>query len=58
MDNRIAAGKTRPFIIVIPYDMTNEVRPGAPWAVPASAGTNSKPGALVHRVGRVSMPRP
>jgi len=28
MDNLIAAGKARPFIIVMTYGMTNEVRPG------------------------------
>ncbi|MEO9131223.1 MAG: alpha/beta hydrolase-fold protein [Sphingomonas sp.] len=28
MDNLIAAGKTRPFIIVMTYGMTNEVKPG------------------------------
>jgi enterochelin esterase-like enzyme len=28
MDNLIAAGKTRPFIIVMTYGMTNETRPG------------------------------
>lgn len=28
MDNLIAAGKTRPFIIVMTYGMTNDVRPG------------------------------
>ncbi len=30
MDNLIAAGKARPFIIVMTYGMTNDVRPGAP----------------------------
>lgn len=30
MDNMIAAGETRPFIIVMTYGMTNDVRPGAP----------------------------
>ena len=30
MDNLIAAGKTRPFIIVMTYGMTNDVRPGGP----------------------------
>lgn len=30
MDNLIAAGKTRPFIIVMTYGMTNGVRPGSP----------------------------
>lgn len=30
MDNLIAEGKTRPFIIVMTYGMTNDVRPGAP----------------------------
>lgn len=30
MDNLIAAGKTRPFIIVMTYGMTNDVRPGSP----------------------------
>jgi len=30
MDNLIAEGKTRPFIIVATYGMTNDVRPGSP----------------------------
>jgi enterochelin esterase-like enzyme len=30
MDNLIAAGATRPFIIVMTYGMTNDVKPGAP----------------------------
>ena len=30
MDNLIAAGKTRPFIIVMTYGMTNDVKPGSP----------------------------
>lgn len=30
MDNLIAEGKTRPFIIVMTYGMTNDVRPGSP----------------------------
>jgi len=30
LDNLIAAGKTRPFIIVMTYGMTNDIRPGAP----------------------------
>ena len=30
MDNLIAAGKARPFIIVMAYGMTNEVQPGSP----------------------------
>lgn len=30
MDNLIAAGKTRPFLIVMTYGMTNSIRPGAP----------------------------
>jgi enterochelin esterase-like enzyme len=30
MDNLIAAGKVRPFIIVMTYGMTNDVRPGSP----------------------------
>jgi enterochelin esterase-like enzyme len=30
LDNLIAAGKTKPFIIVMTYGMTNEIRPGAP----------------------------
>ena len=30
MDNLIAAGKARPFIIVMTYGMTNDVRPGSP----------------------------
>jgi len=29
MDNLIAAGKARPFIIVMTYGMTNDIRPGA-----------------------------
>lgn len=30
MDNLIAAGRARPFIIVMTYGMTNDVRPGSP----------------------------
>ena len=30
MDNLIAAGKARPFIVVMTYGMTNDVRPGSP----------------------------
>jgi enterochelin esterase-like enzyme len=30
MDNLIAAGATRPFIIVMTYGMTNDVKPGGP----------------------------
>src|SRR5436305_1044016 len=30
LDNLIAAGKVRPFIIVMAYGMTNDVRPGSP----------------------------
>ena len=30
MDNLIAAGTTRPFIIVMTYGMTNDIRPGSP----------------------------
>jgi enterochelin esterase-like enzyme len=30
MDNLIAAGKARPFIIVMTYGMTNDIKPGAP----------------------------
>lgn len=30
MDNLIAAGKARPFIIVMTYGMTNDIRPGSP----------------------------
>ncbi|QAY77550.1 alpha/beta hydrolase-fold protein [Sphingosinicella sp. BN140058] len=30
MDNLIAAGKSRPFIIVMTYGMTNDIRPGSP----------------------------
>lgn len=30
MDNLIAAGKARPFLIVMTYGMTNDVRPGSP----------------------------
>src|SRR3982751_4820031 len=30
MDNMIASGATRPFIIVMTYGMTNDVKPGAP----------------------------
>jgi len=30
LDNLIAAGKVRPFIIVMTYGMTNDVRPGSP----------------------------
>jgi len=30
MDNLIAEGKTRPFIIVMTYGMTNDIKPGSP----------------------------
>jgi enterochelin esterase-like enzyme len=30
MDNLIASGRTRPFIIVMTYGMTNDIRPGSP----------------------------
>jgi enterochelin esterase-like enzyme len=40
LDNLIAAGKTRPFIIVMTYGMTNEIRPGAPGGL---ASFNIKP---------------
>ncbi|MBO9671155.1 MAG: hypothetical protein J7485_11625 [Sphingobium sp.] len=30
MDNLLAAGKARPFIIVMTYGMTNDIRPGGP----------------------------
>jgi enterochelin esterase-like enzyme len=30
LDNLIAAGKVRPFIVVMTYGMTNDVRPGSP----------------------------
>ncbi|WP_161889504.1 alpha/beta hydrolase [Pontibacter russatus] len=30
MDNMIAEGKTKPFIIVMTYGMTNDIKPGAP----------------------------
>jgi enterochelin esterase-like enzyme len=35
MDNLIAAGKARPFIIVMTYGMTNDIRPGAPGGLAA-----------------------
>lgn len=35
MDNLIAAGKTRPFLIVMTYGMTNDMRPGAPGGLAA-----------------------
>ncbi|MGA9658873.1 MAG: alpha/beta hydrolase-fold protein [Asticcacaulis sp.] len=35
MDNLIAEGKTKPFIIVMTYGMTNEIRPGAPGGLAA-----------------------
>ena len=35
MDNLIAAGKTRPFIIVMTYGMTNVIRPGQPGGLGA-----------------------
>ncbi|MEO7187610.1 MAG: alpha/beta hydrolase-fold protein [Sphingomicrobium sp.] len=35
MDNLIAAGKTRPFIIVMTYGMTNGIRPGQPGGLAA-----------------------
>jgi enterochelin esterase-like enzyme len=40
LDNLIAAGKTKPFIIVMTYGMTNEIRPGAPGGL---ASFNIKP---------------
>jgi enterochelin esterase-like enzyme len=40
LDNLIAARKTRPFIIVMTYGMTNEIRPGAPGGL---ASFNIKP---------------
>src|SRR6185369_9889040 len=40
MDNLIAEGKTRPFIIVMTYGMTNDVRPGSPGGL---ASFNIKP---------------
>jgi enterochelin esterase-like enzyme len=35
MDNLIAAGKSRPFIIVMTYGMTNVIRPGQPGGLAA-----------------------
>ena len=35
MDNLIAEGKTRPFIIVVTYGMTNDIRPGSPGGLAA-----------------------
>jgi enterochelin esterase-like enzyme len=35
MDNLIAAGATRPFIIVMTYGMTNDIRPGVPGGLAA-----------------------
>ncbi|MDR6145016.1 enterochelin esterase-like enzyme [Sphingomonas sp. SORGH_AS870] len=35
MDNLIAAGKTRPFLIVMTYGMTNDLRPGGPGGLAA-----------------------
>lgn len=35
MDNLIAAGKTRPFIIVMTYGMTNDIKPGSPGGLAA-----------------------
>jgi enterochelin esterase-like enzyme len=40
MDNLIAEGKTRPFIIVVTYGMTNDIRPGSPGGL---ASFNIKP---------------
>lgn len=40
MDNLIAEGKTRPFIIVTTYGMTNDIRPGSPGGL---ASFNIKP---------------
>src|SRR5437764_743216 len=40
MDNLIAAGKARPFIIVTTYGMTNDIRPGSPGGL---AAFNIKP---------------
>jgi hypothetical protein len=42
MDNLIAAGKARPFIIVMTYGMTNDVRPGSPGGSPASTSNPSR----------------
>jgi enterochelin esterase-like enzyme len=38
MDNLIAEGKVRPFLIVMTYGMTNDVRPGGPPAAAPGAG--------------------
>jgi enterochelin esterase-like enzyme len=35
LDNLIAAGKTKPFIIVMTYGMTNDIKPGAPGGMAA-----------------------
>ncbi|WP_442680790.1 alpha/beta hydrolase [Sphingomonas sp. ASY06-1R] len=35
MDNLIAAGGTRPFIIVMTYGMTNDIKPGSPGGLAA-----------------------
>ena len=35
MDNLIAEGKTRPFIIVVTYGMTNDIKPGSPGGLAA-----------------------
>lgn len=40
LDNLIAAGKSKPFLIVMTYGMTNEIRPGAPGGL---ASFNIKP---------------
>ena len=41
MDNLIAAGKARPFIIVMTYGMTNDIA-GSPAASPASTSSRSR----------------
>ncbi|HEX2920524.1 MAG TPA: alpha/beta hydrolase-fold protein [Bacteroidales bacterium] len=45
MDNLIAAGKIKPFIIVMTYGMTNNVRPGGMGPRPAGAPAAGAPGA-------------
>ena len=40
MDNLIAAGKVRPFLIVMTYGMTNDIRPGSPGGL---ASFDTKP---------------
>jgi hypothetical protein len=61
LDNLIAAGKTRPFIIVMTYGMTNEIRPGQHQyqAVPDGAAGRTDPvyrQPLPH-AGRCAPPR-